>query len=93
MDKPLEVLVGELLSSRGMSLAVAESCTGGLIGHRLTNVAGSSSYYLGGVIAYANEAKVRLLGVSRETLENYGAVSASNPASGASGVSVRRNVT
>jgi PncC family amidohydrolase len=74
-DKPLEVLVGELLRRRGLRLAVAESCTGGLIGHRLTNVAGSSTYYMGSVTAYAYEAKVRLLGVRWETLERYGAVS------------------
>ena len=76
MSKLLEVLVGELLSQRGLHLAVAESCTGGLISHRLTNVAGSSTYYLGGVTAYANEAKVRLLEVSPDTLEKFGAVSA-----------------
>ena len=74
-DQPLEVYLGELLQPRGLSLAVAESCTGGLVGHRITNVAGSSNYFIGGVISYANEAKVRLLGVRRETLEAYGAVS------------------
>jgi PncC family amidohydrolase len=56
-------------------LAVAESCTGGLIGHRLTNIPGASAYYLGSITAYAYEAKVRLLGVSWATLERYGAVS------------------
>ncbi len=75
MSEPLEVLVGELLHMRGLRLAVAESCTGGLIGHRLTNVAGSSTYYMGSVTAYAYEAKVRILGVSWDTLEKYGAVS------------------
>jgi PncC family amidohydrolase len=74
-DKPLEILVGELLRAQGLRLAVAESCTGGLIGHRLTNVAGSSTYYMGSVTAYAYEAKVRLLGVTWETLEKHGAVS------------------
>ena len=68
-------MVGELLSKRGKRLAAAESCTGGLIGHLITNVAGSSAYYLGGVTAYANETKIRLLGVSPVTLEKYGAVS------------------
>lgn len=67
--------VGEILRWHGLQLATAESCTGGLIGHLLTNVAGSSDYYRGGVIAYANEAKTRLLGVNRETLEKFGAVS------------------
>jgi PncC family amidohydrolase len=74
-DKPVEVLLGELLRQRGLRLATAESCTGGLIGHWITNVPGSSTYYVGGVIAYAYEAKVRLLGVRWETLEKYGAVS------------------
>jgi PncC family amidohydrolase len=76
LEKPsLEVQVGELLRKRGLRLAVAESCTGGLIGHLLTNVAGSSTYYMGSVTAYAYEAKVRLLGVSWSSLEKYGAVS------------------
>jgi PncC family amidohydrolase len=74
-EKILEVLSGELLRERGLRLAVAESCTGGLVGHRLTNVAGSSTYYQGSVTAYAYEAKVRLLGVHWETLEQHGAVS------------------
>jgi PncC family amidohydrolase len=71
----LEVLVGELLRKHGLRLAVAESCTGGLVGHRLTNVPGSSTYYMGSITAYAYEAKVRLLGVRWATLEKYGAVS------------------
>ena len=75
MSTPLEILLGPLLTRRGLHLAVAESCTGGLIGHRITNVPGSSEYYLGSVTAYAYEAKVRLLGVSWGTLEKYGAVS------------------
>ena len=75
MDKPVEVMLGELLVQRGLWLAAAESCTGGLISHLITNVAGSSSYYLGGVTSYSNEAKVRLLGVNRNTLELHGAVS------------------
>jgi PncC family amidohydrolase len=74
-EKTLEVLVGELLRQHGLRLAVAESCTGGLVGHLLTNVAGSSTYYMGSVTAYAYEAKVRLLGVRWETLEQHGAVS------------------
>jgi PncC family amidohydrolase len=73
--QPLEVLAGKLLCQRRWRLAVAESCTGGLVGHRLTNVPGSSDYYAGGIIAYANEVKASLLGVRWETLEQYGAVS------------------
>lgn len=75
MSTPPETLLGPLLTRRGQRLAVAESCTGGLVSHRITNVPGSSEYYLGGVISYAYEAKVRLLGVSWETLNTYGAVS------------------
>jgi PncC family amidohydrolase len=74
-NKSLEERAGELLRKYGMRLAVAESCTGGLVGHRVTNVPGSSTYYMGSVTAYAYEAKVRLLGVRWETLERYGAVS------------------
>ncbi len=74
METPLEALVGAYLKERGLRLAVAESCTGGLIGHWLTNVPGSSDYFMGGVTAYSYEAKSRLLGVSREMLDHYGAV-------------------
>jgi PncC family amidohydrolase len=72
---PLENLLGPLLTRRSLHLALAESCTGGLIGHRITNVPGSSEYYLGSVTAYAYEAKVRLLGVGWDTLNTFGAVS------------------
>jgi len=71
----LEEKVGELLSQRGLTLAVAESCTGGLLGHRITNVSGSSAYFEGGIISYSNEAKEAVLGVPREILIEYGAVS------------------
>jgi PncC family amidohydrolase len=74
-ENTVEIKVGELLHSLGLKLAVAESCTGGLVGHRITNVPGSSEYFLGGVTAYAYEAKVKLLGVSWDTLTRYGAVS------------------
>lgn len=75
LDNTLEIQLGELLKTRGLKLALAESCTGGLIGHRVTDVPGSSEYYLGSVTAYAYEAKERLLGVSRGTLAEFGAVS------------------
>ncbi len=71
----LEEEVGRALIARGLTVATAESCTGGLVSHRLTNVSGSSAYLLGGVVAYANEAKERLLGVQRASLERHGAVS------------------
>ena len=72
----LEVMIGQLLRQQRLTLATAESCTGGLIGHRLTDVPGSSDYFLGGIIAYSNEIKERLLGVKLETLQAHGAVSA-----------------
>ena len=75
MDSTLETQIGALLRQRGLKLAIAESCTGGLIGHRITNVSGSSDYFIGGVVAYAYEAKVALLGVSWKTLSEFGAVS------------------
>ena len=71
----VEVQIGHLLRKRELKLALAESCTGGLIGDRITNVPGSSEYFLGGLVAYANEAKVALLGVSWDTLNTKGAVS------------------
>jgi PncC family amidohydrolase len=74
-QQALEEQVGELLSRRGWTLAVAESCTGGLLGHLITNVSGSSAYFEGGVITYSNEAKERLLGVPHQTLFEFGAVS------------------
>ena len=75
MNTDLEVIVGKELRGEGLTLAVAESCTGGLIGHRLTNLSGSSTYYMGSITAYAYHAKVRLLKVKWETLETHGAVS------------------
>lgn len=71
----LEETVGQLLTAHQLTLAVAESCTGGLIAHRLTNIPGSSTYFLGGVVAYAYDVKEHLLGVSHATLYDYGAVS------------------
>ncbi len=71
---PVEARIGPLLLSRGWWLAVAESCTGGLLGHRITNVPGASAYFRGGVIAYANEVKMQLLGVPEAVLLKHGAV-------------------
>src|SRR5512140_2923435 len=72
----LEVEVGDLLRQRGLKLVTAESCTGGLLANRLTDVPGSSEYFTGGFVSYAYEAKVASLGVSWDTLRAYGAVSA-----------------
>jgi len=74
-DDQLEVVVGTLLRERGLSLALAESCTGGLIADRITDVPGSSDYFKGGVIAYGNEIKEGFLNVRPETLATHGAVS------------------
>lgn len=71
----LEERIGKALLKRGWSLALAESCTGGLLGYRITSVAGSSRYFSGGIVAYENNVKERLLSVSRSSLERHGAVS------------------
>ncbi len=67
--------LGQRLNEKKWMLATAESCTGGLIGHALTNMAGSSGWYTGGIVAYSNEIKMRLLGVAPEILASQGAVS------------------
>jgi len=82
----MQEMVGRALAEKGLTLAVAESCTGGLVGHRLTEVAGSSAWFRGGVIAYANEVKERLLGVRAATLARHGAVSEEAAAEMADGV-------
>lgn len=74
-EETIESVVGKMLSEKGMTLSTAESCTGGMIAHKITSVAGSSRYFLGSVVSYANEVKVEELGVSEENLINYGAVS------------------
>jgi nicotinamide-nucleotide amidase len=74
-DKSPEELIGEALLARGLTMATAESCTGGRIAAMITSVAGSSRYFAGSVVAYSNEAKHRVLGVSRRDLQEHGAVS------------------
>ena len=71
----LEYEVGELLKRRGLTLGTVESATGGLISHLITNVPGSSEYYIGSVTSYSNEIKMKVIGVKRATLEKYGSVS------------------
>jgi nicotinamide-nucleotide amidase len=85
----MEQVVGRHLAQHGVKLAVAESCTGGLIGHRITQVPGSSDYFDRGVICYSNEAKQDLLGVPTRLLRRYGAVSAEVARAMAKGVRVR----
>ena len=87
--RKLELSVGKLLAKKKLTLAVAESVTGGLISDKITNVSGSSRYFLMGVIAYSNKSKEKLLGVSRKTLQKYGAVSKEIALSMACGVKRR----
>ena len=75
LTQSLESLLGQLLRQRGLKLATAESCTGGLIADKVTDVPGSSEYFIGGFVTYAYEAKVACLGVSWDTLDQFGAVS------------------
>ena len=82
----LEEIVGDMLSERGYTIATAESCTGGLIGHRLTNVPGSSTYYLGSVVSYSDDMKMKTLGVQENTLQEFGAVSKQTATEMAQGV-------
>ena len=74
-DPPVEVRVGDALREAGASVAVAESCTGGLIGSLLTDVPGSSAYFDRALVTYSYDAKLDVLGVSRESLDDHGAVS------------------
>jgi nicotinamide-nucleotide amidase len=74
-ETTMEEVVGRLLTEKRLTLALAESCTGGLIGHRLTNVPGSSNYLAADLVTYSNDAKIKVLGVRQETIKQYGAVS------------------
>jgi len=82
----LEEVVGELLKEKGLTLATAESCTGGMVASHIVNVSGSSEYFKGSVVAYSNEVKMKILGVKEETLKNFGAVSAQTAKEMAEGV-------
>jgi nicotinamide-nucleotide amidase len=88
-ERPVEELVLDLCRERGVTLATAESCTGGMVAQRLTSVPGSSDVFLGAVVAYADGVKARELGVGDELLERHGAVSAEAAAAMASGVRER----
>ncbi|MDP4175184.1 MAG: nicotinamide-nucleotide amidohydrolase family protein, partial [Bacteroidota bacterium] len=74
-DETLESVIARLLSERGLTLSIAESCTGGLIANRITNIAGSSTFFERGIVSYSNAAKVELLKVNEDTIAQYGAVS------------------
>lgn len=84
-DENFASVVGKLLRNKSATLATAESCTGGELGHQITEISGASDYYLGGVITYSNQLKEQLLGVSADTLANYGAVSSKTAQEMASG--------
>jgi nicotinamide-nucleotide amidase len=88
-DETLEQVVAKLLTERRLTLAAAESCTGGLVAHRLTNVPGSSEYFLCEVTAYSNESKVEMLGVDPALIAAHGAVSAEVASAMAEGIRAR----
>ena len=82
----LEETVGDMLVKCGYTISTAESCTGGLLGHRFTNVPGSSTYYLGGIVSYSDDMKMKTLGVKENTLQEFGAVSKQTATEMAQGV-------
>ena len=84
--------VGSLLNKHRLTIGVAESATGGLLSHLITNVPGSSDYFMGSVVAYANEAKINILGVKENTIKQYGPVSRQTAEEMAAGVRVLMNV-
>jgi nicotinamide-nucleotide amidase len=85
----METVLGRLLRERGKTIAVAESCTGGLLGERITSVPGASEWFRGGIIAYSNQIKIQQLGVPEALLEEHGAVSEPVAAAMAQGVRER----
>lgn len=89
----LEQIVGYYLQMRGETLAIAESCTGGLLAQRITSVAGSSRYFLGGAVVYSNQLKTELAGVSPDIIQEHGAVSKAVALALAEGIRVRTNAT
>jgi PncC family amidohydrolase len=85
-EESLEKRLGEILRKKKLTISVAESCTGGLISHRITNISGSSDYFEQGVITYSNKSKIQLLNVPKLILESFGAVSAETAKAMAEGV-------
>jgi nicotinamide-nucleotide amidase len=92
-DLTLEEVVGQLLLQRGQTLALAESCTGGLVSHRITRIPGSSTYYYGAAVTYSNEAKIKFLGVKPATLAAHGAVSQETALEMSQGIRERTGAT
>jgi len=85
-NKTLENVLGEMLVNRNLTISTAESCTGGMVAAKLINYAGISSVFMEGAVTYSNEAKINRLGVSKETLDKYGAVSSEVAAEMAQGI-------
>jgi nicotinamide-nucleotide amidase len=85
----IEAEIGRLLTIKGLTISIAESCTGGLVCSRITDVPGSSAYFVGGIIAYSNKIKMQMLGVTQEALDTHGAVSAQVAIQMAKGVKER----
>ncbi|UCD14754.1 MAG: CinA family protein [Thermoplasmatales archaeon] len=92
LDRQLLNKISDKLKKHHLSVAIAESCTGGLLAHTLTNISGSSEYFDRGIVSYNNQAKVELLGVPEETLKQYGAVSEQTARAMAIGIKERSNV-
>lgn len=92
-DEALENGVGALLLARGWTISAAESCTGGLFLHRLTNIAGSSAYVIGGVVAYDNRIKIDWVGVDTALIQQHGAVSAPVAEALAVGIAAKMGTT
>jgi nicotinamide-nucleotide amidase len=91
-ERLLKEEVGDLLRKHGLKIGVAESATGGLISHRITDIPGSSEYFEGSVISYSNKAKTNLLNVKDSTVRNYGAVSSETSKEMAKGIRSLMNV-
>lgn len=85
----IEEEIGRLLQEKGLTLSVAESCTGGLVSHMITNVAGSSDYFENGYIVYSNRSKIKLLSIPEYTIKRYGAVSSYTAIAMAEGVRIK----
>lgn len=92
IDESLLNTVSNKLKKKNLSIATAESCTGGLLAHLLTNISGSSEYFERGVVTYSNISKIELLGIPKETIKDYGAVSEETATAMAIGIKERSNV-
>lgn len=92
-DESMELVVGNLLKKHGQTLALAESCTGGLVSKRITDIPGSSEYFLGGIISYSNSLKTALLAVPEDILAEHGAVSQETALAMAQGIRAKTNAS